>query len=84
MTGVVGGAGDVVGSTIEVARTTTVAALQGSRATATEFSGLVGDVMKGAIQATNEVGTELASTAKGAVIGVIRGSGEVSTVSIAC
>ena len=43
---------------------------------------MVGDVMKGAIQATNEVGTELASTAKGAVIGVIRGSGEISTVSV--
>ena len=65
LTGVVGGAGDVVGSTIEVARTTTVAALQGSPVYGNGIFGLVGDVMKGAIQATNEVGTELASTAKG-------------------
>ncbi|HSE83586.1 MAG TPA: hypothetical protein VLB01_03470 [Thermodesulfobacteriota bacterium] len=63
--GTVKSAGDVVGSTIELTRKTTVTTLQGVRDVVKETSGLATDTMIGVIRAANEVGTELGSTTKG-------------------
>ena len=73
ITGTITGAGDVLENTVSAAREVTVGALSGTRVAFNELQGLVTDVMKGTIQATGGVGAELGSTAKGAVIGVIRG-----------
>ena len=78
ITGTIRGAGDILEGTVQATRLATVTALQGSRDVIEGVQGLTVDVIKGTIQATGSVGAELGSTSKGAVIGVIRGFGEVS------
>ena len=56
--------------------------MSGSREVIGDVQGLVADVVKGTLNATGDVGAEVGSTAKGAIIGVIRGVGEVTTVTV--
>ena len=76
------GAGDVLGTTIDTTRDTTVKALQSVRDVGGEASGLAVDGVTGAVQAASEVGSSVGLAAKGAVIGVIQGVGEVATVTV--
>jgi len=73
--------GDAVGGTIEFTRHITVDTLRNVR----HRKGVVPDVTReainGAIQAGSHAGSELGSVAKSAVIGVVRGLGEVTRIT---
>ena len=74
LVGTIKGAGDVVGTTLDATRETTVKALQGVRDVSSEATGIVTDGVTGAVQAASEVGSSVGGAAKGAVIGVVQGS----------
>jgi len=55
--------------------------LRGTRYVLEEPADFGSDVICGALEAANEVGSGIGATAKGAVIGIIRGVGEITTVT---
>ena len=73
LVGTISVASDVVQATIGVTKDSTVNTLKGARDVVQEATSLVGDTITGAVQAANETGTGIASTAKGAVIGQFEG-----------
>lgn len=79
--GLITGARDVVETTVEVTRDTTVRTLRGVRGKKTEAPRVAQEAVEGAIRAGSEAGTELNSVAKGAMIGVIEGVSEVTKVT---
>ena len=80
--GTLGGVGDVVGTTIEVTRANSVKALKGVSEIGTETTSILMEGVSGVVQGAIQVGSDVGSSAKGAVIGTILGVGEIATVTV--
>ena len=72
LSGVIKGAGDVVGTTIEVTRKTIVDALRGVKDVGAEIGGTATDAVAGSVNAANQVGSGVGRAVKGTVVGIIR------------
>lgn len=81
LTLLVRGAGDAMESTIDFTRRLTVDALAGKAGQAGLAQRVTAEAMESAVEAGNRLGADLGSMVQGAVIGVIRGLGQVTTVT---
>jgi CheY-like chemotaxis protein len=75
------GAADVVGATVEVTRDITSSTLRSVKGRKAETPRVAGDTIEGAVKAGSEAGMDLGAIAKGAVIGVVQGVGDVTRVT---
>ena len=72
---------DVVSATIEITREITSTTLRGVKGRKAEAPRVAEDTIEGALKAGSEAGIDLGAVAKGAVIGVVQGVGEVTRVT---
>jgi CheY-like chemotaxis protein len=75
------GAADVVGATVEITREITSSTLRSVKGRKAEAPRVAGDTIEGAVKAGSEAGMDLGAVAKGAVIGVVQGVGDVTRVT---
>ena len=75
------GAADVVGATVEVTREITSSTLRSVKGRKAETPRIAEDTIEGAVKAGSEAGQDLGAVAKGAVIGVVQGVGDVTRVT---